>query len=107
MPLGGCLTLSTALAPEAVETHALKAPEFEIKGATPMDQRWIDQTVEAGVAALDWPRPGPRPPEWDKPLAKAAAAAPVSAPARAAKKPSAWSRVKSKFKKKPADKPLE
>jgi len=55
------------------EDHALKGPEFVVKGATDFDQRWIDETTEAGIAALGWKRPEPRPPEWDKPLAKTAA----------------------------------
>ncbi len=62
------------------EAHALKGPEFVVKGATDFDQRWIDDTVEAGVAALGWQRPAERPPEWDKPLAPAAAVASIPAP---------------------------
>lgn len=52
------------------EGGALKGPDFAVKGATEFDQRWIDETTEAGIAALGWQRPGPRPPEWDKPLAR-------------------------------------
>lgn len=64
------------------EAHALKGPDVAIKGATDFDQRWIDETTEAGIAALGWPRPAARPPEWDKPLAKEAAAAPAPAPVK-------------------------
>lgn len=62
------------------EGGALKAPEFAIRGATDFDQKWIDETTEAGVAALGWPRPAPRPAEWDRPLAPAATAGAAPAP---------------------------
>jgi hypothetical protein len=62
------------------EDHALKGPQFVIKGATDFDQRWIDETTEAGIAALGWQRPAARPAEWDKPLAKAADPAPLTTP---------------------------
>lgn len=52
----------------------LKGPEVAVKGATDFDQRWIDETTEAGIAGLGWQRPAARPPEWDKPLAKHARA---------------------------------
>lgn len=70
------------------EDHALKGPDFVVKGATDFDQRWIDETTEAGVAALGWKRPAARPAEWDKPLSRDAEAAP--APAPAAKKKPRW-----------------
>jgi hypothetical protein len=51
-----------------------------VKGATDFDQRWIDETTEAGIAALGWKRPAPRPAEWDKPLARSTMpAAPIAA----------------------------
>ena len=52
------------------EGGALKGPEFAIRGKTEFDQRWIDETTEAGIEALGWKRPAPRPAEWDKPLAR-------------------------------------
>jgi hypothetical protein len=61
------------------EAHALKGPEVAIKGATDFDQRWIDETTEAGIAALGWQRPSARPPEWDKPLSRTADASPLPA----------------------------
>lgn len=70
------------------EGGALKGPEIAVKGATDFDQRWIDETTEAGIAALGWQRPGPRPPEWDKPLSKRPSiAAVVEGPPPAKKKP--------------------
>jgi hypothetical protein len=62
------------------EAHALQAPKYQVKGATPYDQGWIDETTEAGVAALGWERPQPRPPELDAPKVAAK-------PAPAAQKP--------------------
>lgn len=50
--------------------QVIKAPEFVVKGATDFDQRWIDETTEAGIAGLGWKRPEARPPEWDKPLSR-------------------------------------
>jgi len=57
----------------------IKAPEVAVKGATDFDQRWIDETTEAGVSALGWKRPAPRPPEWDKPLSRNVPADPAPA----------------------------
>ncbi|WP_456681659.1 hypothetical protein [Bradyrhizobium sp. USDA 3311] len=68
------------------ESNALKGPEFVVKGATDFDQRWIDETTEAGIAALGWKRPEPRPPEWDKPLSRDVAQA-APRPASVAKQP--------------------
>jgi hypothetical protein len=50
------------------EARAIEPPEFEVRGATTFDQRWIDATVEAGVTGLGWPRPKPRPANLDKPF---------------------------------------
>ena len=62
------------------EARAIEPPEYEIKGATDFDQRWIDRTVEAGVAGLGWQRPKERPAAWDaKPAPRAVAAPPVPA----------------------------
>jgi hypothetical protein len=81
------------------EAGALKAPEFAVKGATDFDQRWIDETTEAGVASLGWKRPEARPPEWDKPLSRdVAAPAPAAEPAKAkpVKKKHWWNRLRRK-----------
>lgn len=62
-------------------------PPHEIRGATPIDQRWIDETIEAGSTCCAWqvkPRPAaldapppppaakltPKPPPKKKPLWK-------------------------------------
>lgn len=37
--------------------RVFEAPKTEILGQTPADQRWIDDTIESGVAACGWPRP--------------------------------------------------
>lgn len=65
------------------EAHALRAPPYQVKGATPYDQDWIDETTEAGVAGLGWQRPAPRPPELDRPRV---APKPQAVPAPAKKK---------------------
>lgn len=76
---------------------AFDRPAFRVLGKTDYDQQWVDKQTEAGVAGCGWERPSERPPEWDKPLSGPVKA--VEPPA--AKKPGVWSRVKSKFKKKP------
>lgn len=40
------------------ECRVFEAPDFAPKGKTRKDQFWIDKTVESGIAACDWPRPG-------------------------------------------------
>lgn len=87
--LAGCGT-SRAVSVTEGEARALEGPKFEIRGATVHDQQWIDETTEAGIRGLGWERPGPRPPEWDKPLAPMAAQTPVIAKAPAPKKSPAW-----------------
>lgn len=78
---------------------AFDRPEFRVLGKTAYDQQWIDKQTEAGVAGCGWARPSERPLEWDKPLSGPVKA---TAPALAGKKPGVWSRVKARFKKKPA-----
>lgn len=34
-----------------------QAPEYEVSGADRRSQRWIDSTVERGVAGCNWRRP--------------------------------------------------
>lgn len=36
-----------------------QAPNYEIAGANDYSQRWIDTTIERGVAGCNWPRPKP------------------------------------------------
>lgn len=75
--LAGCGT-NRAASVEHGEGRAFKAPPHVILGKTAADQRWIDETVEVGVEAFEWPRPGPRPPELDRPPAPAPKAVPTS-----------------------------
>jgi hypothetical protein len=57
---------------------ALPEQQHEIKGATPMDQPWIDDTSEAVNAGCPGrKRPADRPAEWDKPLAPEVVKAPA------------------------------
>jgi hypothetical protein len=62
---------------EGGESKVFEPPEYAVLGKTQYDQNWIDNTVEGGVAAFKWPRPKPRPPEFDKAPAPRAVAAPV------------------------------
>lgn len=65
-------------------------PEYEVKGAIRYDQNFIDDKIEAAIGACNWPRPKPRPNDWDQPR-KAAAPTPPQAP----KKPT----LRDRFKK--------
>lgn len=42
-------------------------PPHEIRGATPVDQAWIDETIEAGATCCGW-HVKPRPVALDKPI---------------------------------------
>ena len=48
------------------ESKVFEPPPYVVLGKTKYDQNWIDSQVEGGVAAFNWPRPKPRPPELDK-----------------------------------------
>lgn len=85
MSLTGCGT--PRLADAAAEASILKPPAAEIRGKTAHDQRWIDQTVEAGVQGLGWKRPGPRPKDWDRPAKTAQEAIERAAPPAPTPKP--------------------
>lgn len=41
--------------------NAFPRPQFQVKGQTSYDQRWADETTEAGVAGCGWHRPQVRP----------------------------------------------
>lgn len=72
------------------ESRVITAPEYSLKGATPYDQEWIDETTEAGIAGLGWKRPKPRPASFDaKPVVKAAAPKPATFKERWWRKPTA------------------
>jgi hypothetical protein len=99
--LAACGTPQTASVAGG-EAHALKGPDFVVKGATDFDQKWIDETTEAGIAALGWKRPAPRPQEWDRPLARAVPPAPPAAAPAPAKKKSVLRRFLDRVRQKPA-----
>lgn len=82
---------------------AFPRPQYQIKGKTAYDQKWADETTEAGVAGCHWPRPARRPASLEPMPVKAPVAAapavepwPVSAP----KKPSLFQRLRSRFHRK-------
>ena len=54
--LAGCGSLKVASVAGG-EARALKAPPCVVKATTRPGQRWVDETTEAGVAALGWQRP--------------------------------------------------
>lgn len=62
------------------------APPHEIRGATKVDQDWIDETIAAGQTCCHW-EIEPRPAELDRPAKVVVAPAPVQ------KKPSLWRRL--------------
>ena len=62
--LPGCVSNDTIRSLDGAK-EAFEAPPYVVKGKTSYDQRWIDGQVEAGVAALGWSRPKPRPVELD------------------------------------------
>jgi hypothetical protein len=54
-------------------------PPHEIRGATPVDQRWIDETVAAGQTCCMW-AVRPRPNDIDRTHTVAGKTVPVPAP---------------------------
>lgn len=73
------------------ECRVFQAPDYAIRGKTQVDQNWIDDNTEAGIAACKWQRPKRRP----EPAAKVAAAPVVSSvPAAAVKKRRWWQRLR-------------
>jgi hypothetical protein len=49
-------------------SRVFREPPHEIRGATPADQRWIDETIETGAETLGW-QVKPRPSNLDPPPA--------------------------------------
>lgn len=43
------------------ECKIFAPPDYAIRGKTQVDQNWIDDTEEAGIAACKWSRPKARP----------------------------------------------
>lgn len=67
---------------------AFPRPAYQVRGRTSFDQRWADETTEAGVAGCGWKRPAHRPASMDArpPAAAAVPAIAVEAPPAPAKK---------------------
>lgn len=79
------------------ECKIFEAPKYEVRGARPYDQDWIDSNIEGGVGGCGWSRPQKRPASIDvRPAAK-----PVVAPDR--KKVGIIKRIKDRVM--PATKP--
>lgn len=60
MSLMGCASTKFATLSNGA-CSAFPAPQYQIKGKTGYDQKWADETTEAGVAGCDWNRPKKRP----------------------------------------------
>jgi hypothetical protein len=43
------------------ECKVFEAPKHKVQGKTRKDQRWIDTTIERGVAGCNWQRPSSQP----------------------------------------------
>lgn len=71
--LAGCAGGAGSLTGTVVGTQNLRTPEYEVKGRTAYDQRWINITTEALVDGFGQPRPKARPKEFDAPRPKAKA----------------------------------
>lgn len=81
--------------PESVsggECRLSDPPPYVVLGAKKYDQGWIDETIEAHVAACNWPRPKARPAALD-------ANGQAVAPAPAKKRPGIIRRIKDSVKK--------
>jgi hypothetical protein len=82
---------------------AFPRPTYQVKGKTAYDQRWADETTEAGIAGCHWQRPLKRPASLDPMPLKAVAKAiePTVQPwpdqPLPVKKPSLLQRLRSRF----------
>lgn len=74
MLLTGCASSTRFATLTNGACSAFPAPAVQIKGRTQADQRWADETTEAGIAGCGWKRPARRPAAMD---ARPVAAAPV------------------------------
>lgn len=59
--LSGCATNRSFATLESGACSAFPRPQYQVKGETSYDQRWADETTEAGVAGCGWKRPQTRP----------------------------------------------
>jgi hypothetical protein len=75
MTLAACGTTSPGSVSGLKET--IKAPPCAVRSTTRVGQRWIDGTVERGVAVLDWKRPQTRCADAQPRVANAKAATPA------------------------------
>lgn len=80
--LGGCAGSNRPASVSGGECRVFERPTYVVLGKTQHDQDWIDGNVEAGIGACGWPRPQPRPKDWD---IKTAAAEPPRASVAAEK----------------------
>jgi hypothetical protein len=100
--LAGCASTKFATLSDGA-CKAFPRPEYQVKGATRYDQKWVDETTEAGVAGCGWNRPAHRPTYLNPMPVKAPIAAPAPWPDAVpmpAKKPSFFNRLRSRFHRK-------
>jgi len=60
MLLSACVT-DNSFATLKGASSSFVAPKYQVLGKTQYDQKWIDQTTEAGIAGFGWKRPAKRP----------------------------------------------
>lgn len=65
----GCATSGNFATLSSGACSAFPPPQYQIKGQTSYDQKWADETTEAGVAGCSWHRPKARPPSLKAPIA--------------------------------------
>lgn len=79
---------------------AFPRPVYQVKGKTSYDQRWADETTEAGVAGCHWKRPARRPASLDPMPVKAPVVSTVKPwpdQPLPKKKPSLLQRLRARF----------
>lgn len=66
--LTGCASQGAgSLTGTVTGSRNLHTPEYQVRGRTAYDQRWINQTTEALVVGFGQPRPKARPASFDAP----------------------------------------
>lgn len=98
MLLTGCASNKEFATLTGGACSAFPEPAYQIKGRTKTDQRWADETTEAGVAGCGWKRPAHRPVAMDAKPAVVPAVAIEPAPASKPAKRHWWNRI---FHRKP------
>src|SRR5690349_20819745 len=59
--MAGCASSNLPASVKGGECYIFQAPDYAIRGKRQVDQNWIDDNTEAGIAACNWHRPKKRP----------------------------------------------